>query len=167
MLDEVAAAEDVQELEAATDRKCREVTLERGLEQSQLTGIAVHLRRVGRGVAFGAVLRRVDVDPAREDDAVEDVERLVDRLLARRHDERAPSGLLDRLDVVERHERGGQLPRTPARGLCVGGDADHRSAGAGMATRYRRQAAIRQDGRRFAALVRRSASPLRRPDPDL
>jgi hypothetical protein len=61
-------------------------------------------------VPVGAVRARVDVDAAGEDDAVEDVERLVDRIRARRHDERPTSGPLDRLDVVERHERGGQLP---------------------------------------------------------
>ena len=124
MLDEVAAAEDVQQLEAAADRERREVALERRLEQRQLARVAVRLRRVGRGVSLGAVEGRVDVDPAREDDPVEDVQRLLDRFLARRHDERAPAGLLDRVDVVERDERGRKLPRPPARGLRVRGDAD-------------------------------------------
>ena len=129
VLDEVTAAEDIEELEAAADRERRQIALERGLEQRELAGIAVGLRRVGRGMTVGAVAGRVDVDPAREDDPVEDVERLLDRLVARRDDERPPAGLLDRLDVVERDERRRQLPRTPLRGLGVGGDADDRAHG--------------------------------------
>ena len=77
-------------------------------------------------VTLGAIGGRVDVDPAREDDAVEDVERLVDRVGARRDDERPSTGPLDRLDVEERDERRGQLPRAPARRLCVGRDPDQR-----------------------------------------
>ena len=68
----------------------------------------------------------IDVDPAGEDHAVEDVERLVDGLDARRHDESPTAGAFDRLDVVERHERRGQLPRAPSRGLRVRGDPDDR-----------------------------------------
>ena len=125
---EVAAAQDVQQLEAAADRERRQVALERRLEEPQLAGIAVGLRRVGRRMPLGAVVRRVDVDAAREHDPVEHVERLLDRVLARRHDERPTARLLDRVDVVERHERGRQLPRAPPRRLGVGGDADDRTA---------------------------------------
>ena len=127
MLDQVAAAQDVEQLEAAADRERRQVTLERGLEEAELAGVAVCLRRVGGRVALGAVLRRIDVDAAGEDDPVEHVERLLDRVLARGHDERAAAGLLDRVDVVERHERSGQLPRAPPRRLGVRGDADDRA----------------------------------------
>ena len=127
MLDQVATAQDVQQLEAAADRERRQITLERGLEEPQLACIAVGLRRVGRRMPLGAVARRVDVDAAREHDPVEHVERLLDRVLARWHDERPAAGLLDGLDVVERHERGRQIPGAPARGLRVGGDADDRT----------------------------------------
>ena len=51
MLHEVAAAQDVQQLEAAADGEGRQITLERSLEQPQLAGIAVRLRRIGLGVA--------------------------------------------------------------------------------------------------------------------
>ena len=128
VLDQVAAAQHVQELEAAADRERRQVALERGLEEAQLARIAVGLRRIGSRVPVGAVVRRIDVDAAGEHDPVEHVERLLDRVLARRHDERAAAGLLDRLDVVERHECRRQLPCAPARGLGVGGDADDRAA---------------------------------------
>ena len=127
VLDEVAATEDVQQLEAAADRERRQVALERRLEQAQLAGVAVRLRGIGRRVPVGAVVGRVDVDAAREDDPVEHVERLLDGVLARRHDERAAAGLLDRVDVVERDERGRQLPGAPTRGLRVRGDADDRA----------------------------------------
>ena len=128
VLDQVAAAQDVQQLEAAADRERRKVALERCLEQPELAGVAVGLRRIGRRVAVGAVVRRVDVDAAREDEPVENVERLLDGVLARRHDERPPACLLDGVDVVERHERRRQLPRPPARGLGVRRDADDRTA---------------------------------------
>ena len=100
VLDEVAAADDVQQLEAATDRERRHVALERALEERQLACVAVRLRGIGLLVPVGAVRARVDVDPAGEDDAVEDVQRLVDAVDARRDDERAPAGALHGLDVV-------------------------------------------------------------------
>ena len=113
MLDEVAAAKHVQELEAAADRERRQVALERRLEEPQLACIAVGLGRVGRRMPVGAVVRRVDVDAAREDDPVEHVERLLDRVLARRHDERPAPGLLDGLDVVETVRARPAAPRRP------------------------------------------------------
>ena len=128
MLDQVAAAKHVQELKATADGERRQITLERGLEKPQLACIATVLGRVGRRMPLGAVARGVDVDPAREHDPVEHVERLLDRVLARRHDERPTPGLLDGLDVVERHERGRQIPGAPPRRLRVGGDADDRTA---------------------------------------
>ena len=131
VLQEVAAAEDVQQLEAAADRESGQIALERRLEQPQLPRVAAGLRRVGRWVPVGPVVDGVDVDAAREDDAVEHVERLVDGVLARRHDDRSATGLLDRVDVVQRHECGGQLPRPPTRRLRVRGDADHRTTASG------------------------------------
>ena len=44
MLHEIAAAQHVQQLEAAADRECGQITLERGLEQPQLAGVAARLR---------------------------------------------------------------------------------------------------------------------------
>ena len=89
VLDEVAAASDVQQLEAAADRERRQVALERAREQRELAGVAVGLRRIGRRVTLGAVGRGVDVDAAGEDDPVEHVERVVD-VLVRRAARRAP-----------------------------------------------------------------------------
>ncbi len=129
MLDEVAAAEDVEELETAADRKRRHVTLERPLEEGELACVTVGLRRVGRRVPLCAVRRGVDVDAPGEDDPVEHVEGLVNRIGARWHDERSSAGPLHGLDVVKRYERGGQLPCAPAGGLGVRGDADQRTRG--------------------------------------
>ena len=90
VLDEVAAARDVEELEAAADRERRQVALERRLEEAQLAGVAVRLRRVGLRMPLSAVVSRVDVAAAGEDDPVEHVERLVDAVLARGHDSARP-----------------------------------------------------------------------------
>ena len=57
VLDEIAAAEDVEELEAAADRERRDVALERPGEERELAGVAMRLGRVGRGVTLGAVVR--------------------------------------------------------------------------------------------------------------
>ena len=116
VLDEVAAARDVQELEAAADRERRHVALERGLQQRQLARVAARLRRVGLGMRLGAVRARVDVRAAGEDDPVERVERLLDALLAGRDEQRPPSRALDRVDVVERDRArpaGARRPSSP------------------------------------------------------
>src|SRR4051794_25743774 len=126
MLDEVTAAQDVEQLEAAADRERREVSLERRLEEPELARVAPLLCRVSRGVPLGAIPRWIDVDAAGEHDPVEDVERLVDPVLARGNDESTAARLLDRVDVVERHERGGQLPCPPSRRLRVRRDPDDR-----------------------------------------
>ena len=128
VLHEVPAADDVEELEAAADRERRDVALQRAAEQRHLAGVAVSLRRVGPLVPLGAVGLGADVDAAREDDAVEDIERVVHPVDGRRDDERAAPGPLDRLDVVVGDECRRELPRAPPRGLRVRGDADDRPA---------------------------------------
>jgi len=128
VLHEVPAADDVQELKAATDRERRNVALEGAPEKSHLAGVAMRLCRVGPRVPLRAVRLRGDVDAAREDDAVEDIERLVHPVDGRRYDERAAPGPLDRLDVVVGDEGRRELPRAPPRGLRVRGDADDRPA---------------------------------------
>ena len=134
MLHEVSSARDIQQLEPAADREGRHVALERGGEERELAGIAARLRRVGLGMGIGAVAGRVDVGPAREDDRVERVERLLDVLLGGRDDDGSPPGALHRVDVRERHERGGQLPHAPARLLRVRGDPDDGSHAASLST---------------------------------
>ena len=84
VLDEVAAAGDVEQLEPAADRERRDVALERPGQERQLARVAVRLRGIGAGVARRPVRRRVDVDPTGEDDPVENIERLVDAVGARR-----------------------------------------------------------------------------------
>jgi len=97
-----------------------------GSNATILAGITVGLCRIGGRVTVGAVMRRVDVDAAREDEPVQNVERLFDGVVARRYDESTPACLLDRLDIVERHECRRQLPRPPARRLGVRRDAGQR-----------------------------------------
>ena len=48
------------------------------------------------GCGVLAVLRRVEVGAAGEEDSVERVERLLDPVLARRHEQRPAAGRLDR-----------------------------------------------------------------------
>ena len=134
VLHEVAAAGDVQELEAAADRERRHVALERRLQERQLTRVTTGLRRVGLRVGIGPVARGIDVGAAREHDPVERVERLLDVLLGRRDDERTTSCALDRVDVGERDERGGQVPHAPARVLRVRRDPDDRPHAASVST---------------------------------
>ena len=126
VLDEIASARDVQELEAAADREGRQVALECRLQERQLACVAARLRRVRLGMSVGAVLRRVDVRAAGEHDSVERVERLLDVLLGGRNDERTPTRPFDRIDVRERYEHGREVPDAPARVLRVRRDPDHR-----------------------------------------
>ena len=72
ILDEVTAAENVEQLESPADRERRKVALERTLEQAQLASVSMGLSRVRRGMALGAVPRRIDVDTARKYDPVEE-----------------------------------------------------------------------------------------------
>ena len=102
VLDEVAAARDVQHLEAAADREHRHVARERGLEQRELAAVALGVRSVRLRMRLGAVLLRIEVVAAGEEQAVERVERLLDAVLARRHEHRAAAGALDRAHVVVR-----------------------------------------------------------------
>ena len=125
---------DVQELEPAADRERRHVALERRAQERHLARVAPRLGRVGLRVGVGAVVRRVDVRTAREDDAVEGVERLLDVFLGRRDDDGTPAGALDRIDVRERDERRGELPDSPARLLGVRRDPDDRPHAASVST---------------------------------
>jgi len=59
VLDEIPAARDVQELDAAADRKRGHVSLERSLQERHLACIAPCLRCIRLGMGFGSVARRV------------------------------------------------------------------------------------------------------------
>ena len=105
VLDEVAAASDVEHLEAAADREHRQVARERCLEQRELAAVALRVRSDRLRMRLGAVLLRLHVVAAGEDQPVESVEHLLDAVLVRRHEDRATAGSLDRADVVVRDER--------------------------------------------------------------
>ena len=106
VLHEVAAESDVQYLRASADGQHRHVPLERGLEDSAISARSRPSRTSVRlGMWLGAVVVGIEIGAAGEDDAVEHGQRLLDRVLARRHDERPAAGLLDRANVRERHER--------------------------------------------------------------
>ena len=96
------------------------------VEQRELAGVAVGLRWVGR--RDGARRRRATGRcRCRRRRRSRRARRACRRCLVRGRDEQRPAaGALDRLDVVERYERRGQLPRTPAGGLRVRGDPDDR-----------------------------------------
>src|SRR5262249_38879867 len=81
VLDEVTAAGDVEQLEAAADREHRQVAIERGAEERELARVPSLLRWVGLGMRLGPVLRRGDVGAAGGDGAVEHVERLLHPVL--------------------------------------------------------------------------------------
>jgi hypothetical protein len=127
VLNEVAAADDVQELRAAADREYREVVLERGLEQRQLGTIATLVRRVCLQVSIRAVRAWVDVATAGEDDPIERGERLLQSVLARGHEQRPSARALHRVDVIERDDRRGDVPRAPARLLRIRRDPNQRA----------------------------------------
>ena len=112
VLDEVAAVGDVQQLRAAADREHGHVARERRLEQRQLGVVALAADAVVSGCGVAAVQLRVEVRAAREDEAVERVERLLDPVGRRRHEQRPAAGALDRAHVVGRDERrvGSQAP---------------------------------------------------------
>ena len=126
VLDEVAAEADVEDLAAAADREDRHVALERRVEQSQLGAVALleHALRLGmRVVAVGA---GTEVGATGEDDPVEHLQRLLDPVVARRHQQRPPAGALDRAHVIRRNERRLLLPGAECGQLDVGRDADDR-----------------------------------------
>jgi hypothetical protein len=125
VLDDVAAPGDVQHLEAATDREHGQIPLERRLQERELALVALGVRADSRRMGVGAVLLRLQVVAAGEDQPVERVEQLLDAVIAGRHEHRAPAGPLDRQYVVVRDERCLALPVAPGCGLDVRRDADH------------------------------------------
>ena len=79
------------------------------------------------GMRLVAVGLRVEVGAAGEDERVDRVERLLDPLLARRHEQRPRTRALDGPYVVGGDQRRLELPVAPARRRDVRGDADNRS----------------------------------------
>ena len=126
VLHEVTSERHVQDLRAAADGQNRHVARERRLEQGQLAAVALRDDTLGLRVRFLAVHLRVEVRAAGEHDPVEDVQRLLDPVVARRHEQRPPARALDRVDVVHRDERRVLLPDAESSVGQVRGDPDDR-----------------------------------------
>ncbi len=129
---QVAAVRDVEQLEAAADTEHRQVAGDRAAGERQLGPIAADVRRIGRGVRLGPVVRRPDVLAADQDQPVEDLEhagRVVGRVIGvGRQQQRDAAGRVHALDVALRNHAGGHVgPRAPARPAPVGADADART----------------------------------------
>src|SRR5918996_1419479 len=123
VLDEIAAQRDVHDLAPATDGEDGHVAGKGRLEEHELGAVAVGADVLRLGVRVGAVAGGIEVGAAREEEAVEGVERLLRPAGARRHEQRPPAGALHGADVVERDERCGTLPHAPAGLLRIRGDS--------------------------------------------
>jgi hypothetical protein len=95
MLDEVAAARDVEHLAAAADGEHRHVRGERRLEQRQLGAVPLGHDAERLLVRLLVVQVRIEVGAAREDQSVDGRERLRDAVLARRDQDGPAARLLD------------------------------------------------------------------------
>ena len=126
VLNEVAAAHDVQHLGPAADRQHGEVALERRRQQRELAAVACRVRAVRRRIGVGAVRLGGHVVAAREDEPVERVEHLLDPLVVRRHEHGAAARPLDGAHVVVRDERRLEVPVPPRGRLDVRRDPDQR-----------------------------------------
>ena len=126
VLNEVAAARDVEELGTAADGQNGHVPLERGAEERELGLVASRVHAGGRGVCRGAVGTGINVASPREDESVEGSQCLRDALLGRWNDEGTAASALDRADVRGWNQRGVDIPGPPRDGLVVRGDADQR-----------------------------------------
>ena len=78
---------------------------ERRLQQRELAAVALGVRAGRRRMRLGAVLLGLEVVAAGEDQPVERVERLLDPVVVRRHEQRSAARPLDRAHVVVRDER--------------------------------------------------------------
>ena len=75
VLDQSAAGRDVEHLRAPTDREEWEIAIERGPGEGQFVPVARRIQFEGRVSRVVAVLDRVDIGTAREEDAVARVKR--------------------------------------------------------------------------------------------
>ena len=88
VLMQLAAVEHVEDLHAAADRQHRQLAVERGPEQRELCLVPAPLDDRRLGMLLGAVQSRVEVGAAREDQTIDRVERLLDRVVVRRDQQR-------------------------------------------------------------------------------
>jgi hypothetical protein len=127
VLDQVAAARDVQHLDAAADTEHRHVAVQRCLHQLELGAVTLLMDAGRLRMRLLAVVRRIEIGAAGEDDPVERVQRLFDSLVARRYEQRPPTRFLDRTHVVVRDQGRLEIPVAPAGRRDVRGDANDRS----------------------------------------
>jgi len=113
VLDDVAAARHVQHLRAAAHGEDGHVPLQRRRQQRELRAVTVRHGAARLGVRLSPVRLRVEIVAAREDDAVERVERLLHPVLDGGHEQRAPARALDDVDVRERDDRRRDRPAAP------------------------------------------------------
>ena len=71
MLQERAAANDIERLHATTDRQDRQAVGDGGLQQRQLERVVPGIDAFGLRVAGGAVDRRVDIRAAHHDQRID------------------------------------------------------------------------------------------------
>jgi len=120
VLQQRAAAGDVEHLHPAADPEERQIPLDRALGQRDLERVALRVDVDGRGVHGLAVGGGVDVRAAGEDQAVEQVEQLVGmlgRARIRRQQQRDAAGALDRVGVLTRQQMRRRVPDAPPRAL--------------------------------------------------
>ncbi len=98
VLDEIAAARDVEDLKAAADAEQRQPPLQRRAAERDLEIVASAARVGGAGIRGRAVARRVEVGTAAEQepvDPVEDRSRVGGSARAGGQQQRHPSRLVD------------------------------------------------------------------------
>ena len=128
VLHEIATRRDVEDLRPAADREHRHVARERGPQQRQLGAVALGDDAPRLGMRILPVELGVEIRAAGEDDGVERVERLLDRRVERRDEQRPPTRALDRADVMGRDERSLLVPRAETRRRQIRRDSDHGSS---------------------------------------
>ena len=131
VLQERAAAGDVDQLHPAADAQQRHVALDRRARERDLEGVALGHRVDGLRMRLLAVAGGVDVGAAREHQAVDQLQPglgLLDQHGVGREHHHQAAGALHGLDVAERQQRRVLVPDAPARALERGADADHRSS---------------------------------------
>ncbi len=140
MLDEIAAARDVEDLDPPADGEHGHVPVERRGKQSQLRGVPVGTDCPERRVRLSPVARRGDIGSPGQHQAVQAFEERPgtyggDGVLARRamgarcrrwEQHRLPPSCFDHLEVGRLHDGRTHVPRAPSRLLQIGGDTDQR-----------------------------------------
>ena len=125
---ERAAEGDVDHLHPTARAEHGHVPLAGEQGERDLELVADPQRRIIGGMRLAAVQRRVEVAAARQEQAVDQVEQatgIVDVHVDAREEQRCSAGLLDRGDIGVRDGVGGDVdPRSVARGLAIGDDAD-------------------------------------------